>query len=67
MSTIGYYNYYNNPHRYTPQTPHDRYQEMVERYEANKTAFMLTTKTLTARTISKCASLKQNSQAGLRA
>lgn len=36
MSTIGYYNYYNNPHRYTPQTPHDRYQEMVERYEANK-------------------------------
>ena len=25
MSEIGYYNYYNNPHRYSPDTVQDRY------------------------------------------
>lgn len=31
MSQIGYYNYYNNPHRYSPTEVVDRYQEMVDR------------------------------------
>lgn len=32
MGQIGYYNYYNNPHRYTPTEVQDRYQQMVDRY-----------------------------------
>lgn len=35
MVEMGYYNYYNNEHRITVSKPHDRYQEMVERYQAN--------------------------------
>ena len=31
MSQIGYYNYYNNPHRYSPTEVVDRYQEMLDR------------------------------------
>ena len=31
MPQIGYYNYYNNPHRYSPTEVVDRYQEMVDR------------------------------------
>lgn len=35
MVEMGYYNYYNNEHRMSVSTPHDRYQEMVDRYNAN--------------------------------
>ena len=33
---IGYYNYYNDPSRYTPDTVQDGYQQMVERYEGDE-------------------------------
>ena len=36
MSEIGYYNYYNNPHRYSPDTVQDRYQQMVDAYNSDK-------------------------------
>lgn len=34
--TIGYYNYYNNPHRYTPETPQDFYQHLVNQYTGDE-------------------------------
>ena len=35
MVEMGYYNYYNIESRYNVSKPHDRYQEMVDRYKAN--------------------------------
>lgn len=35
MVEMGYYNYYNIEHRLTVTEPHDRYKEMVDRYQAN--------------------------------
>lgn len=35
MVEMGYYNYYNIESHYNVSKPHDRYQEMVERYNAN--------------------------------
>ncbi len=35
MTEIGYYNYYNNPHRYSPETVQDRYQQSVERWNSD--------------------------------
>lgn len=35
MSEIGYYNYYNNSHRYSPETVQDRYQQMVDAYNSD--------------------------------
>ena len=36
MSEIGYYNYYNNTSRYTPDAVIDRYQQMVDRYNSDE-------------------------------
>ena len=36
MSEIGYYNYYNNTSRYTPDAIIDRYQQMVDRYNSDE-------------------------------
>lgn len=36
MSEIGYYNYYNNTSRYTPDAVIDRYQQMVDRYDSDE-------------------------------
>ncbi len=33
---VGYYNYYNDPSRYSPDTVQDIYQQMVERYEGDE-------------------------------
>lgn len=35
MSEIGYYNYYNDPHRYSPETVQDRYQQSVDRWNSD--------------------------------
>ena len=35
MTEIGYYNYYNNPHRYSPETVQDRYQQSIERWNSD--------------------------------
>ena len=35
MAEIGYYNYYNNTHRYSPDTVQDRYQQSVERLNSD--------------------------------
>ena len=35
MSEIGYYNYYNNVHRYSPETVQDRYQQMVDNWNSD--------------------------------
>ena len=35
MVEMGYYNYYNIESRYNVSKPHDRYQEMVNRYKEN--------------------------------
>lgn len=36
MTEIGYYNYFNDPHRYSPDTVQDRYAQMVERYNSSE-------------------------------
>ncbi len=36
MTKIGYYNYYNDPSRYSPETVQDRYTQMVERYQSDE-------------------------------
>lgn len=33
--TVGFYNYYNIQGRYSPDTPQDRWQQMVDRYNSN--------------------------------
>lgn len=35
MTEIGYYNYYNNVHRYSPETVQDRYQQMVDNWNSD--------------------------------
>ena len=36
MAEIGYYNYYNDPHRYSPDTVQDRYQQSVDRWNSDE-------------------------------
>ena len=36
MAEIGYFNYYNDPHRYSPDTVQDRYQQSVERWNSDE-------------------------------
>ncbi len=36
MSTIGYFNYYNTPGRYSPAKVEDRYQQMVDKYNSGE-------------------------------
>lgn len=36
MSTIGYFNYYNKPGRYSPAKVEDRYQQMVDKYNSGE-------------------------------
>lgn len=36
MAEIGYFNYYNDPHRYSPDTVQDHYQQSVERWNSDE-------------------------------
>ena len=36
MTEVGHYNYYNIKGRYSPETPQDWYQKMVDRYESDE-------------------------------